>query len=97
MKIGLIGPLGSEKPVLIDSAGRARDVSALISDITSGNLYEALRMLAAVDPGAMPIIDEPLRYGVPVADIGKMVCIGLNYRAHEIGRASCRERDCQYV
>src|SRR3546814_9445775 len=54
------------------------------------------RRLDAADRGqAVALADVDLL--APIVDPGKILCIGLNYHLHEIGRASCRERVCQYV
>lgn len=82
MKVARVGPEGSERPALIDSEGQVRDASTIVADITSKNLSGALRCLADADIAKLPVIEGAFRYGPPVAGIGKMVCIGLNYRAH---------------
>jgi len=83
MKLCRFGPLGSEKPGLIDADGRIRDLSGVIADITPSDLSdEALARLAAIDPTTLPVAEGDPRYGVPVAGIGKFLAIGLNYADH---------------
>jgi 2,4-diketo-3-deoxy-L-fuconate hydrolase len=45
---------------------------------------DALAKLATIDPSTLPLVEGTPRYGVPVAGIGKIVAIGLNYRDHAI-------------
>ncbi len=80
MKLCRYGPKGAEKPGLVDDDGRIRDLSAQVDDITVG----ALATLAGVDAAGLPVVEGSPRYGVPVAGIGKIVAIGLNYRDHAI-------------
>ncbi len=80
MKLCRHGPKGAEKPGMIDADGRIRDLSAVIPDLT----VDAIAGLADIDPAALPLVENAPRYGVPVAGIGKIVAIGLNYRDHAI-------------
>ena len=80
MKLCRYGDRGAEKPGLIDADGRIRDLSAVVADVT----IAALADLAAVDPATLPLVEGSPRYGVPIAGIGKIVAIGLNYRDHAI-------------
>ena len=82
MKLLRHGAPGAEKPGLLDAAGRVRDLSGHISDITGEALSPvALARLAAVDLAGLPLI-EPERLGPPVAGVGKFLCVGLNYADH---------------
>lgn len=80
MKFCRYGPIGAEKPGLIDAAGRLRDLSGETAELT----VAALPNLTNVDPDTLPLVEGEQRYGVPVAGIGKIVAIGLNYRDHAI-------------
>jgi len=80
MKLCRYGLKGAEKPGLVDDDGRIRDLSAQVDDITVG----VLATLAGVDAAGLPVVEGSPRYGVPVAGIGKIVAIGLNYRDHAI-------------
>ena len=83
MKLLRFGPAGSEKPDLLDAAGRVRDLSGEVGDITPASLSPALlARLAALDPAALPRVDGAVRLGPPVGGVGKIICIGLNYRDH---------------
>jgi 2-keto-4-pentenoate hydratase/2-oxohepta-3-ene-1,7-dioic acid hydratase in catechol pathway len=83
MKLLRYGPLGSEKPGLLDAQGQIRDLSGHIPDITPAQLSpSALAALAAIDPASLPVVDGSPRYGVPVAGAAKFIAIGLNYADH---------------
>ena len=80
MKLCRYGARGAEKPGIVDADGAIRDLSGVVADLTIDNLPTAL----AVDAAALPLVDGTPRYGVPIAGIGKIVAIGLNYRDHAI-------------
>jgi 2-keto-4-pentenoate hydratase/2-oxohepta-3-ene-1,7-dioic acid hydratase (catechol pathway) len=79
MKFCRYGPRGQEKPGLIDAEGRLRALSSEIADVT----VDAIKGLA-VDPASLPLVQGDPRLGVPVAGIGKIVAIGLNYEDHAV-------------
>ncbi|MGJ7544203.1 ureidoglycolate lyase [Variovorax sp. LT1R16] len=83
MKLLRYGPPGREKPGLLDAAGTLRDLSAHIADVDGSVLDAAtLARLRALDPAGLPAVDGSPRLGACVANIGKFVCIGLNYADH---------------
>ncbi|ABC34953.1 fumarylacetoacetate hydrolase family protein [Burkholderia thailandensis E264] len=83
MKLLRYGPVGHEKPGLLDAAGCIRDLSSLIDDVAGDALSDAsLARLAAVDPASLPLVAGEPRIGACVGRIGKFVCIGLNYADH---------------
>ena len=83
MKLVRYGKPGAEKPGLIDAQGRLRDLSDVVADIDETTLLsEELRRLAAIDTEALPLVAGAPRYGAPVARVGKMICVGLNYADH---------------
>ena len=83
MKLLRYGPLGQEKPGLLDAAGNLRDLSGLLDDFTPRTLApEALDVLRAIDPERLPKVAGTPRLGVPWSGIGKYVAIGLNYSDH---------------
>jgi len=83
MKLFRHGPPGQETPALLDAQGQARDLSAVIDDIRAETLTPAgLQKLRAIDLQSLPLIATPGRIGVPLANPGKFVCVGLNYADH---------------
>lgn len=83
MKLLRYGPVGQEKAGALDAQGRIRDLSLLVPDLTPDWLApERLRALAAIDLERLPLVDESVRIGVPVAGSRQFVAIGLNYRKH---------------
>ena len=89
MKLVRYGRNGAEKPGLIDAEGKLRNLSRVVEDITPDVLRPSeLRKLRAVKPARLPLVKGKPRLGCPLAGIGKIVCIGLNYTDHaaEVGR-----------
>lgn len=72
------GEMGAEKPGVLDSEGRIRDLSGMVADIAG----DVLADLPQVDPESLPLVEDHPRIGAPVGLVGKMLCIGLNYRDH---------------
>ena len=85
MKLVRYGQLGAEKPGMIDSNGLLRDLSAHVADINGSVLSDAsLGPLRALDPASLPVVEGSPRIGACVGNIGKFLCIGLNYTDHAI-------------
>jgi 2-keto-4-pentenoate hydratase/2-oxohepta-3-ene-1,7-dioic acid hydratase in catechol pathway len=83
MKLLRYGPRGQEKPGLLDRDGRIRDLSGVIPDITPDVLAPAaLDRLRKLNPESLPAVSGEPRYGCPVANVPKLVCVGLNYVDH---------------
>jgi 2,4-diketo-3-deoxy-L-fuconate hydrolase len=83
MKLLRFGPSGQEKPGLLDTTGKIRDLSGLIGDIAGEALTPAgLSKLAALDTSTLPVIAEGTRLGPCVGKVGKFICIGLNFKDH---------------
>jgi ureidoglycolate lyase len=83
MKLLRYGPLGQEKPGLLDTDGAIRDLSGEVGDIDGSILSDAaLAKLSALDTSSLPIVDGNPRMGPCVGSIGKFICIGLNYADH---------------
>lgn len=78
MKLLRFGPLGQEKPGLLDGEGRIRDLSAHVDDIAGEALTpEGLARIAALDAAALPLVGGAPRLGACVGRVGKFICIGL--------------------
>ncbi|MGR8010331.1 fumarylacetoacetate hydrolase family protein [Streptomyces hypolithicus] len=87
MKLLRVGTVGGERPALLDQDGTLRDLSGLVADIDGALLADEAalgRVRAAAAAGELPVIDDAAgtRIGPPLARIGKIVCIGLNYHDH---------------
>jgi 2-keto-4-pentenoate hydratase/2-oxohepta-3-ene-1,7-dioic acid hydratase in catechol pathway len=82
MKLVRYGKTGAEKPGLMDGE-TLRDLSGHVDDITGATLDDAtLARLAAIDPASLPKVAGSPRIGPCVGNIGKFLCIGLNYSDH---------------
>jgi 2-keto-4-pentenoate hydratase/2-oxohepta-3-ene-1,7-dioic acid hydratase in catechol pathway len=83
MKLLRYGPIGQERPGLLDGEGRIRDLSGQVPDIGPDCLApDRLAALAELDPRSLPAVEGSPRLGVPVAGVGKFIAIGLNYADH---------------
>ena len=83
MKLMRFGPKGEEKPGLLDGNGRIRDLSEKINDIDGEVLDpDRLAALAKLDTDSLPAVEGNPRLGPPVAGVGKIVAVGINYAAH---------------
>ncbi|MEJ1990872.1 MAG: fumarylacetoacetate hydrolase family protein [Maritimibacter sp.] len=87
MKLLRYGPVGQEKPGLLDDDGRVRDLSDHVSDISGATLSaEGIAKLKSLNPADLPLVpgtpQDDLRLGACVGNIGKFICIGLNYADH---------------
>jgi 2-keto-4-pentenoate hydratase/2-oxohepta-3-ene-1,7-dioic acid hydratase in catechol pathway len=94
MKLVRYGRPGQEKPGLVDADGTLRDLSRIVKDVTPDVLTPAgLKRLRGAKVGRLPIVRGRPRLGCPLAGLGKMVCIGLNYTDHaaEVGLALPKE------
>ena len=83
MKLLRYGPAGAEKPGLLDSEGRVRDLSGVIGDISGSVLTpDGLKHLAGVDVNSLPKVAGNPRLGPCVGGVGKFIGIGLNFADH---------------
>ena len=83
MKLLRYGEKGQEKPGLLDAQGNIRDLSAHIADVAGKALEPAsLEALSKIDPASLPLVNGSPRIGACVGQVGKFICIGLNYADH---------------
>jgi 2-keto-4-pentenoate hydratase/2-oxohepta-3-ene-1,7-dioic acid hydratase in catechol pathway len=83
MKLLRYGPPGQEKPGLLDTTGKIRDLSGVVRDIAGEALTAAgLSKLAALDSSKLPVVPDGVRLGPCVGRVGKFICIGLNFKDH---------------
>ncbi|MGB8862374.1 MAG: fumarylacetoacetate hydrolase family protein [Ilumatobacteraceae bacterium] len=87
MKLVRHGPPGQEKPGIVDAAGVTRDLSAHVADIDGQTLAPTtLEHLAGLDLELLPVAVHD-RLGPCIAQVGKIVGVGLNYRSHALEAA----------
>jgi 2,4-didehydro-3-deoxy-L-rhamnonate hydrolase len=94
MKLVRYGRPGAERPGAIDADGKLHDLGRVIKDVTPAALAPAmLKKLRAANLARLPVVRGRPRLGCPLAGMGKMVCIGLNYTDHaaEVGMALPKE------
>ena len=83
MKLTRVGALGAERPALIDDKGKLRDLSGVVTDITGNVLNrKSLDNLRRLDINSLPLLPQGTRFGAAVGQVGKMVCVGLNFKDH---------------
>jgi 2-keto-4-pentenoate hydratase/2-oxohepta-3-ene-1,7-dioic acid hydratase in catechol pathway len=83
MKLLRYGPVGQEKPGLLDRDGKIRDLSGTVRDIDGEALSPAsLDRLRRLDPVTLPLVSGSPRLGPCVGGVTKVLAIGLNYRLH---------------
>ena len=83
LRLVRFGPVGEEKPGLLDDQNQIHDLSAFIEDINPGQLSdEALEEIAAIPLDQIPVVQGDPRLGIPLTGIGKIVAIGFNYVNH---------------
>ena len=83
MKLLRYGTQGIEKPGMMAADGTIRDLSGHIEDLTGAELSDAgLVRLRDIDVNSLPVVEGSARLGPCVGNVGKFVCIGLNYADH---------------
>ena len=83
MKLLRYGEKGQERPALLDNDGQLRDLSAVVADIAGQTLSpESIARLQDIDPSTLPLVEGSPRIGACVGQVGKFICIGLNYADH---------------
>ncbi|MCA3559607.1 MAG: fumarylacetoacetate hydrolase family protein [Aestuariivirga sp.] len=83
MKLLRYGAKGKEKPGLLDSEGRLRDLSAVIPDITGETIApKSIARLKKIKPESLPLVRGKPRIGACIANPQKFIAIGLNYSDH---------------
>ena len=83
MKLLRFGEKGQERPGLLDDNGELRDLSAVVTDIAGQALSpDSLNRLGDIDPASLPRVPGTPRLGACVGQVGKFICIGLNYADH---------------
>ncbi|MEJ6401856.1 fumarylacetoacetate hydrolase family protein [Yoonia sp. 2307UL14-13] len=82
MKFFRWGAVGQERPGAFDAGGKKRDLTSLVQDFGHNTLH---KLTGEIDLDRFPVVDETngsIRFGPPISRPGKVLCAGLNYRAH---------------
>ncbi len=83
MRLLRYGDRGQEKPGILDSQGRIRDLSGVVPDLSGEALSRSgLERVAKLDPETLPLVSGSPRIGAPIGVVPKFFGIGLNYRDH---------------
>ena len=83
MKLLRYGLLGHENPGALDANGEIRDLSQVVPDIAEAVLQPAsIERLKKTDLVKLPKVDPTVRIGPCVGNVGKFICVGLNYADH---------------
>ena len=84
MRLARSGAAGHEVPVVGDAHGRWYDLRPVVPAMDGSVFGRTGEIAAALAAGDLPAVSAPVRFGPPMAAdrIGKIVCIGLNYRDH---------------
>jgi ureidoglycolate lyase len=83
MKLVRYGEAGKEKPGILDAQGAIRDLSGVVRDIDATTVSpEGIGKLKGVNVDSLPRVSGNPRLGSPIANVPKLICIGLNYADH---------------
>ena len=83
MKLLRIGARGAERAAILDEASRVRELAGICTDLTPEWLERGgIAELSDLDVGSLPLAPEGERTGAPLSRVGKIICVGLNYRDH---------------
>ena len=83
MKLVRFGPPGREKPGIIDSKGRIRDLSKVVPDLAGDALSpKGLGRIRKAKIDTLPLVRSGVRLGPCVGDTTNLIAIGLNYADH---------------
>lgn len=83
MKLLRYGPLGQEKPGILDAQGTLRALPDTVADFAGAGVSpEALGAIAALDASALPDVSGTPRIGAALGWVPNFHCVGLNYAKH---------------
>lgn len=83
MKLLRYGPLGQEKPGILDAQGTLRALPDTVADFAGAGVSpEALGAIAALDASALPEVSGTPRIGAALGWVPNFHCVGLNYAKH---------------
>ncbi len=83
MKLLRYGPIGKEKPGVLDAEGKIRDLSSVIPELDGAAISpKGLAKLRKVKIDKLPLVKGKPRIGACIANPQKFIAIGLNYSDH---------------
>jgi 2-keto-4-pentenoate hydratase/2-oxohepta-3-ene-1,7-dioic acid hydratase in catechol pathway len=83
MKLVRFGPAGREKPGILDTKGRIRDLSKIVPDLAGEALSpKGLAKIRKANIEMLPQVRGTPRIGPCVGNVGHFIAIGLNYADH---------------
>lgn len=94
MKLVRVGQSGAEVPGIVDAEGKVRSLANVVPDISGVTLIpKTLALIKALNVNDLPVLPAYRRLGPPISSVGKLICVGLNYRDHaaESGMAAPSE------
>ena len=86
MKLLRCGAVGCERPAILDKNGQVRDLSGIVEDINPATICDVqiLKRLRSLDSSKLRTIAKSVRVGPPIARVGKLIGVGLNYLDHAV-------------
>jgi 2-keto-4-pentenoate hydratase/2-oxohepta-3-ene-1,7-dioic acid hydratase in catechol pathway len=83
LKLVRFGPVGAERPGLVNGDGSIADLTGMVPDIAGAGLSpDSLAKLRGLDATKLPKVASGTRLGACVGNVGKFIAIGLNYADH---------------
>jgi len=83
MKLVRFGPVGREKPGILDSQGRIRDLSGVVDDIDGEAVSpKGLAKIRKANIDKLPVAKKGVRLGACIGNVSNFIAIGLNYADH---------------
>jgi 2-keto-4-pentenoate hydratase/2-oxohepta-3-ene-1,7-dioic acid hydratase in catechol pathway len=83
MKLLRYGPVGQERPGILDRDGKIRDLTDVVGDIAGETLTaRGLAKIQSQRLESLPLVHAQTRIGPCIGSVGKFICIGLNYADH---------------
>ncbi len=83
MKLLRVGAKGKERPAVLNSENKIKDISSHIEDLNPDNLnFDTISRLQNIDLSSLPDISSSERIGSCITKPGKFIGIGLNFSDH---------------
>jgi len=83
VKLLRYGPIGREKPGVLDDQGRIRALSPIVPDLSAHCLTPSnLEEIRKISIDRLPVERAGSRLGTPYRGMGKFIAVGLNYTDH---------------